>query len=150
MAEVVCDTSFVMHAATARIRNEGRLDVEIGELLYVVPPPVVAELGRLRREGDPARAAAAAAALEFVERRATVGEPGGGSAAAAAAAAAAARAAATARAAGDSAADAAIVEYARAAAAPIVATMDRRLKRAVKRAGGSVLSVSGDRIVLEP
>lgn len=135
-----------MHAATARILNEGSVDTEIGELLYVVPPPVMAELGRLRREGDPARAAAAAAALEFVGRRARAGEPGAGPEWAPAAAGAAARAAA---AAGESAADAAIVEYVRAGAASIVATMDRRLKRAVRKAGGSVLSVSGDRIVLE-
>lgn len=138
MAEVLCDTSFAMHVATARIRNEGSLDTEIGELRYVVPPIVVAELGRLRREGEPARAAAAAAALEFVEKRAFVGEPAGAGPAAAAAAAAAGTA------------DEALVGYVGAGAASIVATMDRDLKRAVKRAGGSVLSVAGDRIVLEP
>ena len=133
-----------MHVATARIHNEGSVDTEIGRLLYVVPPPVMAELGRLRREGGPARAVAAAAALEFVERRARAGEPGAGSGGASASAAAAA-----ARAAGESAADAALVEYVRAGAASIVATMDRGLKRAVRQAGGSVLSVSGDKIVLE-
>lgn len=137
-----------MHVAAARIRNEGSVDTEIGELLYVVPPPVMAELGRLRREGDPARAAAAAAALEFIERRARAGEPGAGSGGAADAASASA-AARSAVAAGESAADAAIVEYVRAGAASIVATMDRGLKRAVRQAGGSILSVSGDRIVLE-
>lgn len=123
-----------MHVATARIRNEATVDTEIGELRYVVPPAAMAELGRLRREGEPARAAAAAAALEYIGRRAAVAEPRGG--------AAAARGAAT--------ADEAIVAYVRAGAATIVATMDAELKRAVKRAGGSVLSVSGDRIVLEP
>lgn len=127
-----------MHVATARIRNEATLDTEIGELRYVVPPAAMAELGRLRREGEPARAAAAAAALEYIEKRAAVAEPSGGAAAAAAAAGGAATA------------DEAIVAYVRAGAATIVATMDAGLKRAVKRAGGSVLSVSGDRIVLEP
>lgn len=125
-----------MHVATARIRNEATVDTEIGELRYVVPPAAMAELGRLRREGEPARAAAAAAALDYIGRRAAVAEPRGG------AASAAARGSAT--------ADEAIVAYVRAGAATIVATMDAELKRAVKRAGGSVLSVSGDRIVLEP
>lgn len=138
MADVLCDTSFVMHVATARIRNEGSLDTEIGELRYVVPPAVMAELGRLRREGEPARAAAAAAALGFVERRAVVADPASGDAAAAAAAASA------------ETADEAIVGYVRDGAASIVATMDAGLKRAVKGAGGSVLSVAADRIVLEP
>lgn len=136
MADVLCDTSFVMHVATARIRNEGSLDTEIGELRYVVPPAVMAELGRLRREGEPARAAAAAAALGFVERRAVVADPASGDAAAAAASA--------------ETADEAIVGYVRDGAASIVATMDAGLKRAVKGAGGSVLSVAADRIVLEP
>ena len=136
MADVLCDTSFVMHVATARIRNEGSLDTEIGELRYVVPPAVMAELGRLRREGEPARAAAAAAALGFVERRAVVSDPASGDAAAAAASA--------------ETADEAIVGYVRDGAASIVATMDAGLKRAVKGAGGSVLSVAANRIVLEP
>lgn len=135
MAEVICDTSFVMHVATARIRNEGSVDTEIGELRYTVPPAVMAELGRLRREGEPARAAAAAAALAYIERRAVVAEPGGAAAAAAAE---------------PCTADERIVGYVRAGAASIVATMDAGLKREVKRAGGAVLSVSGDRIVLEP
>ena len=126
-----------MHVATARIRNEGSVDTEIGELRYTVPPAVMAELGRLRREGEPARAAAAAAALAYVERRAVVAEPGGGAAAAGTAAE-------------FGTADERIVEYVRAGAASIVATMDAGLKREVKRAGGAVLSVSGDRIVLEP
>ena len=134
MADVLCDTSFVMHVATARIRNEGSLDTEIGELRYVVPPAVMAELGRLRREGEPARAAAAAAALEFIGKRAVVADPAPGDPAATAA----------------ETADEAIVWYVRSGAASIVATMDAGLKRAVKGAGGSVLSVSGDRIVLEP
>ncbi len=138
MADVLCDTSFVMHVATARIRNEGSLDTEIGELRYVVPPAVMAELGRLRREGEPARAAAAAAALGFVERRAVVADPASGDAAAATSAASA------------ETADEAIVGYVRDGAASIVATMDAGLKRAVKGAGGSVLSVAADRIVLEP
>lgn len=123
-----------MHVATARIRNEATVDTEIGELRYVVPPAAMAELGRLRREGEPARAAAAAAALDYIGRRAAVAEPRGGAAAAG----------------GAATADEAIVAYVRAGAATIVATMDAELKRAVKRAGGSVLSVSGDRIVLEP
>lgn len=124
-----------MHVATARIRNEGSVDTEIGELRYTVPPAVMAELGRLRREGEPARAAAAAAALAYVERRAAVAEPGG---------------AAAGTAAESGTADERIVGYVRAGAASIVATMDAGLKREVKRAGGAVLSVSGDRIVLEP
>ena len=127
-----------MHVATARIRNEGSVDTEIGELRYTVPPAVMAELGRLRREGEPARAAAAAAALAYIERRAVVAEPGGAAAAAAGTAAE------------PCTADERIVGYVRAGAASIVATMDAGLKREVKRAGGAVLSVSGDRIVLEP
>ena len=44
MVEVICDTNFLIHLATNRIINIDRLDVEIGQITFVVPQVVVNEL----------------------------------------------------------------------------------------------------------
>lgn len=98
----------------------GTLDTEIGDVSLVVPDVVVAELERLAPSS-----AGAARALEAARagRTISIGR-------------------------GAAHADAEIVSHVRQNGG-IVATMDRALKRAVKGAGGSVMSVSRDRIVME-
>ena len=118
LADVLCDTSFLVHIHSVRILNIDSLTEEIGDVSFVVPDAVVAELCRLRDSSH-----GAARALEAMASRRTV-DLGG-----------------------DQYADAAIVGHVRRNGG-IVATMDRALKRAVRNAGGSVMSVSGDRIVM--
>ncbi len=122
MVDVICDTSFLIHMATARIRNLDSLPADIGQLEFVVPQVVRAELERLRV--GKAKAAEAAATLDLVKNFKTVPIPG-------------------------TFADPALAGYARENRC-IVGTMDRGLKRQVKANGGSVLSFANDRIVLEP
>lgn len=122
MADVICDTDFLIRLATTRIKNISRLDVEIGSVRFVVPRVVLAELERLSADPAKARVAAAAAAYAAGLRVVDVG---------------------------GSFADKGILDHVKRNGGT-VATMDRELKGRVRSAGGGVISLSGDRVVLEP
>ena len=49
MVEVICDTNFLIHLATRRIKNIDNLDVEIGQITFVVPEVVKNELSKLAK-----------------------------------------------------------------------------------------------------
>ena len=48
MVEVICDTNFLIHLATKRIKNIDNLDIEIGSISFIVPEVVKNELIRLQ------------------------------------------------------------------------------------------------------
>ena len=48
MVEVLCDTNFLIHLATKRIKNIDNLDMEIGSISFVVPEVVKNELIKLQ------------------------------------------------------------------------------------------------------
>lgn len=121
MVDVICDTSFLIHIANNRIRNLATLDTEIGSIRFVVPDTVISELQGLL--GDSAKKDAASNALEHAGRLSTAKFGAGPT-------------------------DDLLVSRVRERGG-IVATMDRELKSRIKKAGGSVLSVSSNRIVLE-
>lgn len=52
MVEVICDTSFLIHLATNRIKNLDNLDVEIGQISFVVPQVVKNELFELEKNPE--------------------------------------------------------------------------------------------------
>lgn len=122
LVEVICDTSFIIHLATTRIKNISSLDVEIGRIDFVVPNVVIRELERLA--ADPAKNPRILATLSYVKRLRTVDVPG-------------------------TFADKSIRDHV-AVHGGIVATLDRDLKSEIKKSGGSVISLSNDSIVLEP
>ena len=47
LVDVICDTSFLIHLATKRIKNLSQLDTEIGQIQFVVPTVVINELNKL-------------------------------------------------------------------------------------------------------
>ena len=47
LVRVICDTSFLMHIASGKIKNMSYLEEEIGTLEFVVPDLVVDELIRI-------------------------------------------------------------------------------------------------------
>ena len=47
MAEVICDTSFLMLLASKNIKNISNLETEIGTIEFVVPDMVIKELERI-------------------------------------------------------------------------------------------------------
>ena len=121
MIEVICDTSFLIHLATKKIKNLDSINVEIGEFQYVIPLVVLNELDRLSKIPD--KEQDIRKTLEFVRTLNTVPISG-------------------------KVADYAITEHVKKRGG-IVATIDKDLKNKIKRLGGSVMSFSNDKIVLE-
>ena len=121
MIEVICDTSFLIHLATKKIKNLDSINVEIGEFQYVIPLVVLDELERLSKIPD--KEQDIRKTLEFVRILKTIPISG-------------------------KYADDAITEHVKKHGG-MVATIDKDLKNKIKRLGGSVMSFSNDKIVLE-
>ena len=121
LVEVICDTSFLIHFATKKIRNIDTLGTEIGKLSFAVPLVVLNELQRLqtisKKKHD------AAVTLDFIQSFRLVPITG-------------------------NFADKELINYVKKNNS-IIGTMDKNLKKNIKENGGSVLSFSNDRIVLE-
>ena len=121
LAEVICDTDFLVRLASDRIHNIDSVCAEIGSISFVAPRSVVSELEAMLERG-PKRAAAGAAleragSMRLLEEISAVP------------------------------ADDAIVGYVERRGGT-VATLDKRLRGRVRRAGGSVLTLWQDRMVL--
>ena len=121
MVEVICDTSFLIHLATRKIKNIDSVNTEIGEIQFVVPSAVLNELRKLSKTQK--KKQDAITTLEFARNLKTIEMSG-------------------------KFADQAIIEHVRNHGG-ITATMDKELKNKIKKLGGSVMSFSNDRIVLE-
>ena len=120
--EVICDTNFLIHLSTRRIKNIDSANSEIGDFQYVVPLVVLNELQRLSTIPD--KEQDAKKTLEFVRNLKTIPISG-------------------------KYADDAITEHVKKHGG-IVATIDKELKSKIKNLGGAVMSLSNDKIVLEP
>ena len=121
MVEVICDTSFLIHLATRRIKNIDNLDMEIGSISFVVPEVVKNELIRL--QNNPEKKQEIETTLNFIKKLKTISIQG-------------------------NFADKELIEYVKNNRS-IVGTMDKTLKKQIKRAGSSILSFSQDKIILE-
>lgn len=121
MVEVICDTSFLIHLATNRIKNLSSLETEIGRIQFVVPDTVIAELTRLSELDE--KKTIATATLDFIKSYKII-ELGGNFA------------------------DATVLSYIKKRGG-IVATMDKDLKYLIKKEGGSIISVANNKIILE-
>ena len=121
MVEVISDTSFLMNLATHRITNISDLETEIGNLSFVVPEIVKKELEHLAE--DPNKNTAVMQTLDFIKDFKINSITG-------------------------KTADLGILDFV-GKNGGMVATMDRELKSKIKDAGGSVLSIHNDKIVLE-
>ena len=121
MVEVISDTSFLIHLATHRITNISDLETEIGNLSFIVPEIVKKELEHLAE--DPDKNNAVTQTLEHIKNFKTNSISG-------------------------KTADLGILDFVEKNGG-MVATMDKELKSKIKDAGGSVLSMHNDKIVLE-
>ena len=121
MVEVICDTSFLIHLATRKIKNIDSVNIEIGQIQFVVPSAVLNELKKLSKTQK--KKQDAVTTLEFARNLKTTEMSG-------------------------KFADQAIIERVRKRGG-IIATVDNELKNKIKRLGGSVMSFSSDKIVLE-
>ena len=121
MIEVICDTSFLIHLVTKKIKNLDSINVEIGEFQYTIPLVVLDELERLSKIPD--KEQDIRKTLEFAHTLKIVPISG-------------------------KIADDAITEQIKKYGG-IVATIDKELKNKIKNLGGSIMSFSNDKIVLE-
>ena len=121
MVEVICDTSFLIHLATRKIKNIDSVNTEIGQLQFVVTSVGLAEVEKLSKNQE--KKQDATATLEFAQNLKTVEISG-------------------------KFADQAIIDHIRNHGG-MVATMDKELKNKIKSLNGSIISFSNDRIVLE-
>ena len=121
MVEVICDTSFLIHLSTRKIKNLDSVNTEIGQLQFVVPSAVLSELEKLSKTQD--KKQDAITTLEFAQNLKTIQMSG-------------------------KFADQAIIEHVRKHGG-ITATMDKELKNKIKSLNGSIISFSNDKIVLE-
>lgn len=120
LPDIICDTGFLMRMASGRIRNLDTFD--LGNISYVVPGAVLRELERLATDAAKGHEAGKALGLAEAMRR-VIPE-------------------------GDYA-DRAILDHIREHGGT-VATTDAGLKREIKAAGGGVVSLHDDNMVLEP
>ncbi len=121
MVDVICDTNFLIHLATRRIKNIDNLDVEIGQITFVVPQVVKNELSELVK--NPKKTIDIQSTLNYIKNFKTIPIIG-------------------------TFADKELLNYV-SNNKVIVATMDKELKKQIKNHGSSIISFSNDRIVLE-
>jgi len=121
LVEVICDTSFLIHLSTRKIKNIDSVNAEIGQIQFVVPSVVLNELEKLSKTQD--KKQDAITTLEFAQNLKTIEMSG-------------------------KFADQAIIDHVRNHGG-ITATMDKELKNKIKSLNGSIISFSNDKIVLE-
>ena len=121
MVEVICDTNFLIHLATRRIKNIDNIDVEIGQITFVVPQVVKNELSELAK--NPEKNQDIQSTLNYIKNFKIIPILG-------------------------TFADKELLDYV-SNNKVIVATMDKKLKKQIKNLGSSIMSLSNDKIVLE-
>ena len=124
MVEVICDTNFLIHLATRKIKNIDSVNTEIGQIQFVVPTVVWNELVQISiNRNHSVKIQDALKTLKFARSLKNIPMSG-------------------------TYADAAIVKHVKEHGG-IIGTMDKELKSKIKRFGGSIMSFSNDKIVLE-
>ena len=121
MVEVICDTNFLIHLATRRIKNIDNLDTEIGSISFTVPEVVKNELISLQQ--IPEKNQEITATLNFIKNLKIIPIYG-------------------------VYADQELINYVKNNRS-IIGTMDKDLKNKIKKLDSSILSIHNDKIVLE-
>jgi len=121
LVDVICDTSFLIHLATKKIKNIDNLETEIGQINFVIPDTVKNELEKLCTNEN--KKLEAKVTLNFIKNLRTIPISG-------------------------NYADDALVSYVKEHGG-IIATMDKELKNKAKSLGSSIITLSSDRIILD-
>ena len=121
MVDVICDTSFLIHLATKKIKNIDNLETEIGQINFVIPDIVKNELEKLCTNKN--KKLEAKATLNFIKNLRTIPISG-------------------------NYVDDALVSYVKEHGG-MIATMDKELKNKAKSLGSSIITLSSDRIILD-
>jgi len=121
LVEVICDTNFLIHLATKRIKNIDNIDVEIGPISFVVPKVVQEELSNLKNKDE--KKQEILATLNFIKNFKVVPIIG-------------------------NYADKELINFVKNNGG-MIGTMDKKLKKEIKKNGGSIISFLNDKIILE-
>lgn len=121
MVEVICDTSFLIHLATKNIKNLNNLEVEMGQIEFVVPQVVKNELEKLHDNYN--KKHEAISTLNLIKNLKIISISG-------------------------HYADESIISYVKKHGG-IVATLDKDLKNKIKALGSSIITLANDQIVLD-
>ena len=121
MVEVICDTNFLIHLATRRIKNIDNLDIEIGSISFIVPEVVKNELTKLQQ--IPEKTQEITQTLNFIKKFKIIQING-------------------------IYADEELIKYVKNKRS-IIGTMDKVLKNKIKKLDSSILSIHNDKIILE-
>ena len=121
MVEVICDTNFLIHLATRRIKNIDNLDTEIGSISFTVPEVVKNELNKLQQ--IPEKNKEIIITLNFIKNFKIIPING-------------------------IYADQELINYVKNNRS-IIGTMDKGLKNKIKKLDSSILSIHNDKIILE-
>jgi len=121
LVDVICDTSFLIHLATKKIKNIDNLETEIGQINFVIPDTVKNELEKLCTNEN--KKLEAKATLNFIKNLRTIPISG-------------------------NYADDALVSYVKEHGG-MIATMDKELKNKAKSLGSSIITLSSDKIILD-
>jgi len=121
LVEVICDTNFLIHLATRRIKNIDNLDMEIGSICFIVPEVVKNELIKLQE--IPEKNKEIIITLNFIKKFKIISING-------------------------TYADKELIDYVKNNRS-IIGTMDKGLKNKIKKLGSSILSIHNDKIILE-
>ena len=121
MVDVICDTSFLIHLATKKIKNIDNIETEIGQINFIIPDTVKNELEKLCTNEN--KKLEAKATLNFIKNLRTIPISG-------------------------NYADDAIISYVKEHGG-MIATMDKELKNKAKSLGSSIITFSSDKIILD-
>jgi len=121
LVEVICDTNFLIHLATRRIKNIDNLDMEIGSISFIVPEVVKNELIKLQQ--IPEKNQEITQTLNFIKKFKIIPING-------------------------VYADEELIKYVKNNRS-IIGTMDKALKNKIKKLDSSILSIHNDKIILE-
>lgn len=122
MINILCDTSFLLILATKKIKNLNQILVDIGNVQLVVPDIVIEEIKKLCNNEN--KKHSAVSALCLIKNLNKTHLP-------------------------NVYVDDALVFDIKKHGGGIIATIDKKLKKRIKKIGGSVLTISNDFLVLE-
>lgn len=121
MVEVICDTSFLIHLATKKIKNYDRFVIDMGSLSFLVPNVVFLELTKLKINSN--KKTDIEKTIELIQKFKKVSING-------------------------NYADEEILNYTKKHKS-FVATIDKELKRKIKLYGGTIISLHNNNLIIE-
>ena len=121
MVDVICDTNFLIHLATKRIKNLDSFTLDLGSLTFLVPIVVYSELEKLQKVSH--KKENIIRTLEYIKKFKKISICG-------------------------SYADKEILDYVKIKKS-FVGTMDKELKKKVKIFGSNIISFHNDNLILE-